>query len=341
MPVDLSPHEVAAFRRGEAPAPMLDLIGLMACHAIRAARTLGLFDALAAGPLTTDELASAVGAAPDGLDQLLGLLRATGYVEHHEGRHANTPATAAWLCSTSPVDYGRILGMWQAIVEEQWDGLAAAVRSGTPAGGFYTWLAARPELSSAFHDLQRGLAEWLAEEVVSLVPLPEGSKSLLDLGGDHGVYAEAFCRAYPGLSGTIVDGAVTERSAGPLTWRTGDLLTADLPGEQDVTVLFNVLHGFGAPDAAALVAKAAGTLRAGGLLVVLESLPEHRGTTADLAFGAGFSLNLWHTQGGALYPAETIRGWLEAAGCTAGPWQELTRSPAHALVTATKPSAHG
>ncbi|WP_188189736.1 methyltransferase [Nonomuraea sp. SYSU D8015] len=336
MPIDLPPHEVAAFRRGEAPAPMLDLIGLMACHAIGAARSLGLFDALAAGPLTTDELAEAVGAAPDGLDQLLGLLRATGYVERRDGRHANTPATAAWLCSTSPVDYGRILGLWQAIVEEQWAGLAAAVRSGTPAGGFYTWLAGRPDLSSAFHDLQRGLAEWLAEEVVSLVPLPEASKSLLDLGGGHGSYAEAFCRAYPGLSGTIVDSAVAERSDGNLTWRAADLLTADLPGEQDVTVLFNVLHGFGAADAAALVTKAAGTLRAGGLLIVLESMSEHRGNAADLAFSAGFSLNLWHTQGGGLHAPDTIRGWLEAAGCTAGPWRELTRSPAHALLTANK-----
>ncbi|WP_276615627.1 hypothetical protein [Nonomuraea basaltis] len=42
------------------------------------------------------------------------------------------------------------------------------------------------------------------------MPLPEGSKSLLDLGGSHGLYAEAFCRAYPGLAGTIVDSAVTE-----------------------------------------------------------------------------------------------------------------------------------
>ncbi|MEV0623432.1 methyltransferase [Nonomuraea sp. NPDC050404] len=345
MPVDLSPHEAAAFRRGEAPAPMLDLIGLMACHAVRAARSLGLFDVLAAGPLTSDELAAAVGADPGGLGELLGLLRATGYVERHDGRYANTAATAAWLCSASPVDYGRILGLWQTIVEEQWGGLADAVRSGTPPGGFYTWLATRPDLSSAFHDLQRGMAEWLAEEVVSLVPLPEGGKSLLDLGGGHGLYAEAFCRAHPGLSGTVIDSAVTERSAerltgrpaGRLTWRAADVLTADLPGEQDVTVLFNVLHGFAAPDAVALVARAAGTLRAGGLLVVMESLPERGGNPADLAFAAGFSLNLWHTQAGGLYPAETIRGWLEAAGCAAGPWQELTRSPGHALVTATAP----
>ncbi|MFI6708987.1 methyltransferase [Nonomuraea sp. NPDC050478] len=335
MPVDLPPDEVDAFRRGDAPAPMLDLIGLMACHAVGAARSLGVFDALAAGPSTTDELAAAVGADPTGLDQLLGVLRTTGYVRRHEGRHANTPATAAWLCSGSPTDYGRILGLWQAIVEERWAGLAGAVRSGTPAGGFYDWLAGRPDLSAAFHDLQRGLAEWLADEVVSLVPMPEGAKGLLDLGGGHGAYAAAFCRAHPGLSGTIVDGAVTDGSDGSLTWRAGDLLTADLPGEQDVTVLFNVLHGFAARDAAELVARAAGTLRAGGLLVVLESMPEPLGTAADLAFAAGFSLNLWHTQGGALHPLETIRGWLAAAGCAPGPWTELTRSPSHALVIAT------
>ncbi|MFG1944020.1 methyltransferase [Nonomuraea sp. NPDC048826] len=337
MPVHLPPDELAAFRRGEAPAPMLDLIGLMACHAILAARTLGVFDALAARPLTADELAASTGADAAGLEQLLGVLRATGYVERQDGRYANTPPTSAWLCTDSPVDYGRILGLWQAIVTERWTGLADAVRSGTPGGGFYTWLAGRPDLSAAFHDLQRGLAEWLSEEVVATVTLPEGSGSLLDLGGGHGVYSGAFCRAHPGLQGTVVDGAVTERTDGPLTWRAGDLLTADLPGGQDVTMLFNVLHGFGAADAAALVARAAGTLRAGGLLVVMESLPEPPGNAADVAFGAGFSLNLWHTQGGALHPPETIREWLKEAGCAPGPWKELARSPSHAVLTATAP----
>ncbi|MDA0634429.1 methyltransferase [Nonomuraea sp. MCN248] len=338
MPVDLPPDEVAAFRRGEAPAPMLDLLGLMACHAVGAARSLGVFDALAAGPLTPRELAAAAGADPAALEHLLGVLRTTGYVRRDDGRYANTPASTAWLCSDSPTDYGRILGLWQAIVEERWAGLAGAVRSGTPAGGFYDWLAGRPHLSAAFHDLQRGLAEWLAEEVVSLAPLPEGSTSLLDLGGAHGLYAGAFCRAHPGLTATVVDAAVAERSEGPLTWRVGDLLTCDLPGGQDVTVLFNVLHGFAATDAAALVAKAAATLRPGGLLVVMESVAEPGSGAADRAFGAAFALNLWHTQGGALHSAETIRGWLEEAGCATGPWQVLTRSPSHALVTATAPS---
>jgi len=337
MPVDPPPDEAAAFRRGDAPAPMLDLIGLMACHAVNAARTLGVFDALAAGPRTTGELAAVTGADPAGLEQLLGVLRTTGYVRRDDGRHANTPATTAWLCSDSPTDYGRILGLWQTIIEERWTGLAGAVRSGIPGGGFYDWLAGRPELSSTFHQMQLGLAEWLAEEVVSLVRVPEGGKSLLDLGGGHGLYAGEFCRAVPGLTGTVVDAAVTERTDGPLTWREGDLLTADLPGDQDVTLLCNVLHGFGAADAAALVARAAGTLRPGGLLVVMESPPEPPGGAADLAFAAGFSLNLWHTQGGALYPAETITGWLEAAGCSPGPWRGLTRSPSHALVTATAP----
>src|SRR5690606_7630600 len=195
MPVDLTPEEMAAFRRGEAPTPMLDLIGLMTCHAIGAARTLGVFDALAAGPLTADELAATVSADPAALEQLLGVLHTTGYVTRQENeqagghddeqageqsprpgtrpgsgaqlgvRYANTPAAAAWLCSDSPTDYGRILGLWQAIVEERWTGLADAVRSGKPAGGFYDWLAGRPDLSEAFHALQRGMAEWLADEV--------------------------------------------------------------------------------------------------------------------------------------------------------------------------------
>src|SRR5690606_5715782 len=162
-----------------------------------------------AGPRTTGELAAVTGAAPAELEHLLCVRRPTGYVRRDDGRHANTPAPTARLCSESRTHRGGSPGRGQTTVGGRRTGLAGGVRSGIPGGGFYDWLAGRPELSSTFHQMQLGLAEWLAEEVVSLVRVPEGGKSLLDLGGGHGLYAGEFCRAVPGLTGTIVDAAVT------------------------------------------------------------------------------------------------------------------------------------
>ncbi|GAA2794763.1 methyltransferase [Nonomuraea dietziae] len=229
--------------------------------------------------------------------------------------------------------------MWHAIVGELWDGLADAVRTGRPPGGFYPWLEQRPRLSAAFHTLQGGLASWLAEEVVELAGPLEGATCLLDLGGGHGLYSEAFCRAHPRLTATVVDlpGALEDGTTHErVTRHAADLAKEGVDGEYDVVLLFNVLHGFPEDEARGLLARAAGAVRQGGRLLVLETVleptDEHRGGQAEAAFTAGFSLSLWHTQGGAVRPARTIEDWLGEAGCVALARHELSRSGhAHAL----------
>lgn len=338
MPVDLPPDEARTFLAGRAPAPMLDLIGMMASHAVTAGLELGVFDALADGPRTAKELSATLEADQDALDLLLGLLADTGYLERRDHGYANTAAASASLVTGSPAYYGHVLHVWHAIVGELWGGLAAAVRTGRPPAGFYPWLERRPELSAAFQSLQGGLASWLAEEVVELARLPQGPLQVLDLGGGHGVYSEAFCGAHPELTATVVDlpGALAGGSDHPrVTRRPADLRTAELGGPYDVALLFNVLHGFPVDQAERLVAKAARAVRQGGRLLVLETTGQHRGGAADTAFTSGFSLNLWHTQGGAVPSADAVESWITAAGCTGVTRLQLTRSATHTLFAAT------
>ncbi|MFI6480743.1 methyltransferase [Nonomuraea sp. NPDC050663] len=336
MPIDLPADEAEAFRSGPAPAPMLDLVGLMAAHAVRAGWELGLFDALGKGALTTWELAAATRSDPTGIEQLANLLHATGYLRWDDGRHANSPAAAAWLRRDSPTCYGHVLSLWHTMIEELWTGLPEAVRDGRPRGGFYTWLAARPELRATFQDLQRGLAGWLAEEVVGLVGLPDDATSLLDLGGGHGLYSEAYCTAYPALRATVVDNVRLVSGHERVTGRAADLLTGALDDGHDAVLLFNVLHGFPADDAARLVARAARALRQDGLLLVLETTASDRAGVAERAFTAGFSVNLWHTQNGRVYPEQRVEEWIAGAGCTLRERHELTRSATHTLFAAVK-----
>ncbi|MBB3732644.1 methyltransferase [Nonomuraea dietziae] len=341
MPLALPPDEARAFLQGQAPAPMLDLVGMMACHAVTAGLRLGLFDALAEGARDLPWLSAELKADPEALTLLLDLLVRTGYLEREEHGYANSAASAASLCTGSPTYYGHVLPVWHAIVGELWDGLADAVRTGRPPGGFYPWLEQRPRLSAAFHTLQGGLASWLAEEVVELAGPLEGATCLLDLGGGHGLYSEAFCRAHPRLTATVVDlpGALEDGTTHErVTRHAADLAKEGVDGEYDVVLLFNVLHGFPEDEARGLLARAAGAVRQGGRLLVLETVleptDEHRGGQAEAAFTAGFSLSLWHTQGGAVRPARTIEDWLGEAGCVALARHELSRSATHTLFIA-------
>uniref|UniRef100_UPI0019653886 hypothetical protein n=1 Tax=Nonomuraea lactucae TaxID=2249762 RepID=UPI0019653886 len=66
MPLYLDPEDLRAFRHlNRNPGPMLDLIGAMAFRAAGTAQRLGVFDALAAGPLSAAGLAGKLDVAAE------------------------------------------------------------------------------------------------------------------------------------------------------------------------------------------------------------------------------------------------------------------------------------
>lgn len=363
MPLDLSEDEAQAYLRTAAgPGPMLDIVGMLACHAVAAAVELGVFDALAAGPADAAALAKDLPADPEALPLLLDALVATGYLTNDGDSYALTALTRQWLCTDSPGRFDRVITLWRSVVAELWGGLATAVRTGQPRADFYPWLGNRPEVAERFHALQAGMARWLAEEVVALVPVPDGAHQLLDLGGGHGWYSTAFCERYSELTATVLDlpatvakmasptaGSTAGSAAGPaagehartsgrIRWRAADL-TAGVPDrDQDVVLLCKVVHGFSPPQARQLVADAVAALAPGGVLVLLENAVRTDANVIDRAFERCFGLNLWHTQGGQVYPLETMVGWLREAGCDRIDRHDLSRSSTHTLLTATTPT---
>ena len=359
MPLDLPPDEVRAYLRSEdAPTPMLDLVGLMAAQAAVTAVELGVFDALGSGPRGARDLATVLGLQPDGLATLLDALVAVGYLDRdgEDGqRYANRPATDRWLRTDTPGGYAGVLGLWVSIVTELWGGLAEALRGQAPRADFYPWLVKDSGRLERFQRLQRDLAGWLADEVVERMSLPGGAARLLDLGGGHGWYSVAFCQRHPALTATVVDlpaaldvGRDTVAGAGlgdRVAFHAGDLTEGVAEGiaaaGHDVVLLFNVVHGFDPVRARALVHAAVAAARPGGTVAVLETEPQPRAGVVEHAFTRCFALNLWHTQGGQVYPPATLAGWLVEAGCESPEELPLDRSPTHVLLVARRGGPDG
>ncbi|MEO3857157.1 class I SAM-dependent methyltransferase [Acrocarpospora sp. B8E8] len=311
----------------------------MATQAVVAGLRLGAFELLATKPHKAEEIAVSLSADQDGLELLLAFLTSSGYLTcDAEDRYFVLPTTKAWLGN----GYGTALRLWSAMVAEFWTDLAKPI-SGGPRPDFYTWLGSRPIELGLFQSLQRGLAEWLAPEVLDRAVLPEGARMLLDIGGGHGWYATAFCDRYPGLKATVADlpsalDGITntdqDRPAGIATHPI-DLRKPDFSGlDPDVILLFNVLHGFPRDQAEAIVHAAVRRLQSGGVVHILETTSQPRGGVAEAAFTDGFALNLWLTQGGRLYSAEELSGWLVKAGCAEVRGSELERSASHTLLSA-------
>jgi SAM-dependent methyltransferase len=261
------------------PRPLLETHGtLLLAQAIMVATKLGVFEALAAAPLTPDEVATRCGTDARATAKLLGVLEATGYLRATNGaRYALTADARRWFLDGSTHSlHDNVLFRF---VEWEWIGrLDQFVQTGTP-------LDIHAEMSAGQWDLyQRGmraLAGAFSREVVLRTPVPRGARSMLDIGGSHGFFSVALCRRHPALSAEVLDlpGAVAQ--AAPIlareglgdrvTHRAGDALTEDLgEGTFDLVFVSNLVHHFAPEQGRELVGRAARALRPGGILVIQE-----------------------------------------------------------------------
>ncbi|NRQ30982.1 methyltransferase domain-containing protein [Nonomuraea sp. NN258] len=326
MPLYLDPDALHTFRDlNQGPGAMLDLIGAMAFRAAGTAQRLGLFEVVAAGPMSAAALAGKLGVPEQPLTVLLDALTGFGYLERTGEQYAAGPAASPWLDRNAGGGFAPALAVWHDLIGELWTGLEHAVRTGRPREPYYPWLERRPGTLRDFQTMLAGLAWMLAPAVVKAAPPVRGS--LLDIGGGHAIYSLAFCRAAADLTATVVDlpGALEQGRAHVADAGLADrvrLVPGDLAdpieGRHDAVLLFNVVHGLDPSANADLFERVFAALRPGGVVLVLEPFADPPAGTGghDAAFLGGFSLNLAATQGGRLYAFDEVAGWASAAGLT-------------------------
>jgi hypothetical protein len=126
------PLEHLAMSSGMLPVPLVAAFwGMGLSRVLISGARLGIFDTLAAGPLTAREVAEATGTDPAGMETMLNALNGFGYVTRHDGRYANTAETAKWLVSGSKDSVAH--AMW--FFDDLWDAVGAVeegVRTGVP-----------------------------------------------------------------------------------------------------------------------------------------------------------------------------------------------------------------
>ena len=308
----------------QGPAPMLDLWGGPAFHCVRAALKLGFFEALAGGPLTPEALAAKLQIDPRGTGILLGTLEALGYVEPRGPAYQDSPMTRRWLLDSGELNLKPFYLYWGALLEHFLPHLEDSIRSGQPPVHLYEWIETQPEVSRDFQEGMIALAQYVAKEVVQGVEVPQGATRLLDVGGGHGAYSLALCQAHPALNATIFDSpqalvtgrrAVQQASMEPqVTLMAGDFMRDELPGGFDLALVFNVLHGFLAPDNCELFRKIRQALNPGGQIVILEQI--HGVSPLPLTSTAASLLSTayFHLLGGQVHTYQEIQAWLEETG---------------------------
>jgi cyclopropane fatty-acyl-phospholipid synthase-like methyltransferase len=143
-----------------------------------------------------------------------------------------------------------------------------------------------------------------------------GPRSMLDLGGGHGLYAAALCRRHPGLTATVLDlpgSAAVGREivaglglADRVAVVDGDVRDADFGGGYDLICCFNLVHHLIEPEVVQLFRRARAALVPGGVLAVLDAFPDPaaRSTSTDI-----LAMFVYVSSGARLHPPAVVARW--------------------------------
>lgn len=225
---------------GLAPTPLLDtMVALLLARSVMAATKLGVFEALADGPLTAREIAARCATDEDATAKLLSALVGARYVrivsvpgasafptprlvqtaptaDSEKGsapgsgaasntsaapRFALAPVARRWLLSSSPFPLGDAV-LHRYLDLALLDHAEEYVRTGVPRDYHQTMDAVQWDV---YERGQRAHALLSSREVVWRTPLPRDARAMLDVGGGHGFYAAAFCRRRPRLHAVVFD----------------------------------------------------------------------------------------------------------------------------------------
>jgi acetylserotonin N-methyltransferase len=271
------------------PSSVLELLSAFRrSQAMFTAVSLGVFDALGAGPRSIEDLADELQANPDSLRRLLEACAGLHLLEKDGVRYANSPVAATYLTTSSPHRLTGYIRYSKDVLWKLWTHLDDAVREGT-----HRWKQAfgwdGPIFSSFFHT-EEALREFLmgmhgfgqisSPHVVAAFDLGK-FKHLVDLGGATGHLALAACEHYPRLRATVFDLPESQPLAREILARSptsdrveliaGDFFTDPLP-RGDLYTLGRILHDWSEEKIRLLLRRVYDALPHGGAVLLAEML---------------------------------------------------------------------
>jgi O-methyltransferase domain/Dimerisation domain len=302
-------------------------------HAFRASKTLltavelGIFTALADGPLDAEALRKRAGihgrCARDFLDALvaLGML-----LRDQSGRYANSVETDLYLDRNKQTYVGGLLERFSAEQYGLWTSLTTAIRTGMPQcnrsmvshfAPLYADEAARDRYVSAMTAKTRPVAKALA----AAFPWADYD-TFIDIGTSQGCLPVEIALAHPHVTGggfdlpqlaPLFEGYVQEHALSDrLRFYPGTFFNDPLP-PAEVLIVGRVLHNWDLATKTMLLEKAYDALPAAGTLIVYERLidDERRVNAAGLLSSLQMLLA---SDGGFDFTGADCIGWMRETG---------------------------
>ena len=274
----------------EATSPALAVLtvstGIWSAQALWAAASLGVADVLAGGPRTPDEIASVTGTLRRPLYRVLRALASLGiFAERPDGRIENT-ALSETLRSDVPGsvrDYVIFVGQpWHVSAYGE---IMHSLRTGKPGADrvlgkdVWAFLRSDPEQAQIFNAGMTGIIAETAFAVREAYGFA-GIRTLVDVGGGHGMLLATVLAANPALRGVLFDLPHVVEGAAPTFERAGvrDRVTisggdffAEVP-RADAYVLSHIIHDWDDERATAILRSIRRSAEPGARVLLVETV---------------------------------------------------------------------
>ncbi len=278
-----------------------------------------LFDSLAEGPRTAQQLSERLGLHERALGIILDALAATGLLRKEENGYEIVEAARDILVTGGKGYQGNILDHRYNLLE-RWADLPRVLERGGPAK-----IMRSKRTPAEWREFILGMVDVAGASVDAFLEALDlsGRRRLLDLGGGPGTYSIALCGRYPDLRAVVFDLPETVEIAKEqierhgLTDRietaAGDYLTDPLGEGYDTLLVSNILHSLSFDEIVTLLGKARSAMIPGGLAAVRDfHLDESRTHPLESVL---FAVNmLVSTEGGNCYTPGEMREALRLAG---------------------------
>jgi ubiquinone/menaquinone biosynthesis C-methylase UbiE len=312
---------------------------------IGAAVSNKVFDSLASGAKTVDQISKETGASVRGLRAIMNALVGLELLKKSGDKYSLAPESEAFLLTNKqgslagffPMNMRRLIPLWLKLDEIVRIGQPAEARNEEhPGTKFFT------ELVENIIPMSYGAVQMLGD-ALKLSDKKETTR-VLDLASGSGIWGIVLAQKSPHVQVTAVDWAdmipttkrITEKFGvgNRFKFIEGDLLEADFGKDYDIATLGHILHSEGAERSRQLLKKTFGALKPGGAIAIAEWLVNDERTEPlpSLMFAVQMLVN---TEKGDTFSFNEIKSWLEEAGFKDA--RTLEAPGPSPLVLATKP----
>jgi hypothetical protein len=299
--------------------------GFLAAKHLFVASEVGLFERLAEGPATLDEMARRTQLPRRTLRIIADAMVTLGLVERLGDQYRNSHAAATFLTGGTPADLRPFLRLWNRLSYPRWTQLEQAVRTDR-----VTFAEFSPEEQQLYSEGVEAITAGTAQALATAYDFSR-HRRVLDLGGGTGSFLMAVLGRYRSVESTLYDlpavGPGTRRrlSSSPLADRIriveGDFFKDAIPDGHDAVIVANVMHCFPPEPILDLLRRTRARVASGARLLLVDFWTDRCHTAPPFAalMAGEFLLT---PGGGDVYSVDEAREWLQETG-----WRTLEHRP--------------